>query len=44
VKGQPSRFASREPTVVLPLADTPATTTIMAVSLPGSQRASPAQP
>src|ERR1700722_1532221 len=35
VKGQPSLPASREPTVDLPLADTPATTTIMAASLPG---------
>src|ERR1700691_1658221 len=35
VKGQPSLPASSEPTVDLPLPDTPATTTIMTVSLSG---------
>src|ERR1700722_4733385 len=35
VKGQPSLPASSEPTVDLPLPDTPATTTIMAASLLG---------
>src|SRR6266545_7661003 len=41
VKGQSILPASREPTVDLPLPDTPATTTIMAVSLPAPRRACP---